>query len=438
VCGHAEDVHVIWAADATFDGWAHCTIGTGKSACTCWREWPRTPAESNDPLPAVAPLPDVDAAHDWRYVVRTVGTVFIATGLLLGGFVAYQLWGTGIEARRSQNALEEEFESLLTSVTSTTSAPTSTTPTSATGPRGTAPATVPETAPATVPDTVPAPVPPTIPPIAEGDPVARLEIPEIGLDVVVVAGVSVDDLKRGPGHYPGTPLPGQYGNAAIAGHRMTYDGPFQHVDDLEPGDQIVATTLAGRYVYEVTGTEIVAPDDVGVVATTNPDVAELTLTSCHPKWSTRERIVIHSTLVADESAAVGYAEGTAPTTTTPTPSTTIASAVTTTPATTAPTPTTPPASEAPSDATTTGPTIIAPTITPPSVEAFSGGWFHDRSAIPQVALWALVVAAIAVVAHVLSRRVGSRLVGIAVGIIPFLIALYFFYQNVNRLLPPSL
>ena len=79
-----------------------------------------------------------------------------------------------------------------------------------------------------------------------------------------------------------------------------------------------------------------------------------------------------------------------------------------------------------------------PTITPPSADAFSDGWFHDRSAIPQVALWALAVAAIAVGAHVLSRRVGSRLIGIAAGIVPFLIALYFFYQNVNRLLPPSL
>ncbi len=414
----------MWAADETVDGWAHCTIGTGKGACPCWREWPRTRAEPDDPPPVAAP----DSGHDWRYVVGAIGKVFIATGLLLGGFVAYQLWGTGIEARRAQNALEEEFEALLTAVSTTTT-------TATTVPSQTAPATLPDTAPATVPETVPPTAPPTIPPIAEGDPVARLEIPEIGLDVVVVAGVSVDDLKRGPGHYPGTPLPGQYGNAAIAGHRMTYDGPFQHVDDLEPGDQIVATTLAGRFVYEVTGTEIVEPDDVDVVATTNPDVAELTLTSCHPKWSTRQRIVIHSALVAEESAVVGYAAGTAPTTTTPTAPTTTVAAVTATTDTATTDVTSPTTISSPPTSAVRG---EDPTVAPPSGDAFSDGWFHDRSAIPQVALWALVVAAIAIGAHVLSRRAGSKLVGIVVGVVPFLIALYFFYQNVDRLLPPSL
>jgi sortase A len=295
---------------------------------------------------------------------------------------------------------------------------------------------VPETAPTAAPDTVPATAPPpTIPPIADGDPIARLEIPDIDLDIVVVAGVSVADLRKGPGHYPDTPLPGQFGNAAIAGHRTTYGQPFINVDDLEPGDDIIVTTLAGRFVYEVTGTEIVDDSATHVVATTNPDIAELTLTSCHPKWSASQRIIVHSLLVADQSAPVTYAEGAAPTTTTVTttvttvPSTTIASVTSTaTTATTAPVTT----------STITPPTVTPPTITPASGDAFSDGWFHDGSAIPQVALWALVVSAIAVGAYVLSRRVHSRLLGIAAGILPFLVALYFFYQNVNRLLPPSL
>jgi sortase A len=272
-------------------------------------------------------------------------------------------------------------------------------------------------------------------PIAAGDPIARLEIPEIGLDVVVVAGVSVDDLRRGPGHYPDTPLPGEYGNSAIAGHRTTYGQPFHDVDDLEPGDEIVVTTIAGRFVYAVTGTEIVEPDDTQVVATTDPDIAELTLTSCHPKWSARQRIIIHSALVAEESAPVSYAEGAAPTTTTSTtttsPPTTETTDTTDTVATT--TIASPPTSVAPDE----GPTISTPS-SDASADAFSDGWFHDHSAIPQVALWALVVMAIAVGAHLLGRQVRRRLVGIGVGTLPFLIALYFFYQNVNRLLPPSL
>jgi sortase A len=369
------------------------------------------------------------ATHDWRYVVRTFGKVLIATGLLLSGFVAYQLWGTGIEARRAQNELEDEFESLLASVApATTSTPT-------TVPPGTTPASVVDTVAETIPETVPAPPPPSIPPIAHGDPIARLEIPDIGVDVVVVSGVSVADLEKGPGHYPDTPLPGQYGNAAIAGHRTTYGQPFHDVDDLEPGDQIVVTTLAGRFVYAVTGTEIVEPDDTQVVATTDPDIAELTLTSCHPKWSARQRIVIHSALVAEESAPISDAGGAGPTTTTTTtiasPATTEATDTTETVATT--TIASPPTSVAPDE----GPTISTPP-SDASADAFSDGWFHDRSAIPQVALWALVVTAIAVGAHLLGRRVRRSLVGIGVGTLPFLIALYFFYQNVNRLLPPAL
>jgi sortase A len=422
----------VWSADETFDGWAHCTVGKDQPPCPCWREWPRLAAGSTNQLPA----PESDD-HDWRRVVRTVGKVLIATGLLLGGFVAYQLWGTGIEAGRAQNALEDEFAALLTSVaTSTSTSPA----TSTTVPPGTTPATVAVAAPTVAPDTVPATAaPPAIPPTAEGDPVALLEIPDIDLDVVVVAGVSVADLRKGPGHYPDTPLPGQFGNAAIAGHRTTFGQPFHNIDDLEPGDLIIATTLAGRFVYEVTGTEIVDDSATHVVATTNPDIAELTLTSCHPKWSASQRIIVRSLLVADESAPVTHAEGAAPATTTST--TTVASVTST--ATTVPTTTSTIASLATSttqigEPTITPPTVTPPTITPASGDAFADGWFHDGSAIPQVALWALMVSAIAVAAHLLGRRVHSRLLGIAAGIFPFLIALYFFYQNVNRLLPPSL
>ena len=111
--------------------------------------------------------------------------------------------------------------------------------------------------------------------IADGDPFARLEIPRMGRDDIVVAGVGREELKKGPGHYPQTPMPGQLGNAAIAGHRTTYGGPFLEIDELEPGDEIIVTTPYGRFVYLTTTTEIVDADDWQVIATIDPTVASL-------------------------------------------------------------------------------------------------------------------------------------------------------------------
>jgi LPXTG-site transpeptidase (sortase) family protein len=147
------------------------------------------------------------------------------------------------------------------------------------------------------------PRPPVPPEVEDGDAIARIELPSIGVDRIVVAGVDKDDLKKGPGHYPETPLPGQLGNAAIAGHRTTFGQPFIDVDQLQVDDEIVVTTLAGRYVYRVTGQQIVSPRDSHVIATTDPTTATLTLTSCHPKYSARERIIIFSEL--DEEASDG-------------------------------------------------------------------------------------------------------------------------------------
>lgn len=144
-----------------------------------------------------------------------------------------------------------------------------------------------------------------IPELKNGDALARLEIPRIGRNEIVVAGVQTSDLKRGPGHFPDTPLPGQLGNSAIAGHRTTYGSPFFNVDKLEVGDEITATTLNGRYTYQVTGQQVVASSEYCVVATTDSTVATLTLTSCHPKYTAQKRIVIFSELVASESAPVG-------------------------------------------------------------------------------------------------------------------------------------
>ena len=210
--------------------------------------------------------------HDWRWWIGGLGKTLIATGLLLFGFVAYQLWGTGIETARAQNSLENEFEELLAATPPTTAAPVDTTPVDTTPVESVPADSVPATA-------APAPVA-SLPPVAEGDPIARLEMPTIGVDKIVIAGVQTKDLKKGPGHYPETPLPGQLGNSAIAGHRTTFGQPFFDVDKLENGDEIIVTTLAGRFVYRVTGQQIVSPSDYQVIATTDPTRATLTLTSC--------------------------------------------------------------------------------------------------------------------------------------------------------------
>ena len=111
-------------------------------------------------------------------------------------------------------------------------------------------------------------------------------------------GVTVDQLKRGPGHYEETPLPGQAGNAAIAGHRTTYGAPFNRIDELEPGDEIVVTTVQGEFTYIVKEQLIVSPKQVEVLEDAGDN--RLTLTACHPKYSARERIVVVSELAEDE------------------------------------------------------------------------------------------------------------------------------------------
>ena len=157
-------------------------------------------------VPAAA-LPERRAvlSRDWRWAVGLLGRVLIVTGLLIFGFVAYQLWGTNIQEARAQDSLRSQFAAVLAKAGSppTTVAPTTVAPT-------TVSPTIPATA---VPTTVLGPATPaaTIDPtqVAEGDPVARIEIPKIGVDKTVVSGVSVGALRKGPGHFPDTPFPGE-------------------------------------------------------------------------------------------------------------------------------------------------------------------------------------------------------------------------------------
>ena len=217
--------------------------------------------------------------------------MLIATGLLMFAFVGYQLWGTGLEYARAQDRLDEEFDELIGSTTTTSTPPT----TAATPP------TVDDSTTSTTSTTI-AP-PPTVPDFTAGDVMARLEIPIIALDAKVVSGVAPDDLKQGPGHYPDTPMPGQFGNSAIAGHRTTYGQPFYRLDEVTPGDEIVVTTVQGRFVYRATTSEIVEANRSDVVATTDPTVARLTLTTCDPRYSATRRLIVSADLDEAASAA---------------------------------------------------------------------------------------------------------------------------------------
>lgn len=132
--------------------------------------------------------------------------------------------------------------------------------------------------------------------IAPESPVTRLRVPRLGIDVVVVEGVTEGALRAGAGHYPNTPLPGQPGNVAIAGHRVTYGKPFRHLDRVVRGDRIELRTPVGTFSYVVTREPfVVLPDDLSVVA---PDPRSmLTLTTCNPVHSARERLVVQAVLV---------------------------------------------------------------------------------------------------------------------------------------------
>ena len=136
--------------------------------------------------------------------------------------------------------------------------------------------------------------------VNEGDPVGRIRIPKIGVDLIFVQGTARDDLSKGPGHYPASPMPGQLGNAAIAGHRTTHGKPFYNLNELGPGDEILIDTLYGHFRYRVTQQLIVAPTEISVVGPT-PD-AQLTLTTCNPRLSARERLVIHAKLIVKRSS----------------------------------------------------------------------------------------------------------------------------------------
>lgn len=129
----------------------------------------------------------------------------------------------------------------------------------------------------------------------DGDAIGRIEMPDIGVDQVIVEGTGTADLRKGPGHYPRTAWPGMRGTVAVAGHRTTYGAPFNAIDELERGDRITVQMPYGRFVYRVERSRIVPPTAVEVVRRVGYD--RLVLSACHPKYSAAKRIVVFARLV---------------------------------------------------------------------------------------------------------------------------------------------
>jgi len=152
--------------------------------------------------------------------------------------------------------------------------------------------------------------------IGVGDALTRIKIPALGVDTVVVEGTTETALRAGAGHYAATAMPCENGNMAIAGHRTTYGKPFANIDQLRPGDTITLETPIGRCDYEVdeapaptfrspagmAASWVVAPNDLRVIDQ-DPAKAELTLTTCHPKGSAKERLIIRARKVAGKAGS---------------------------------------------------------------------------------------------------------------------------------------
>src|SRR6187455_1637483 len=176
--------------------------------------------EQGDELVEEPPTQPTPRARGLHWALGIIGRVLITLGLLIIAFVGYQLWGTGIEFRANQRALAKDFEETQSSLlaqapttTPTTLPPATTPPTTVVSPITTSDGTTTSTSTTTTSTSTTVPGP-TLPPISLGDVVGELRMPSIsGKSLYIVAGVRVDDLKHGVGHFPSTPLPGEFGNA---------------------------------------------------------------------------------------------------------------------------------------------------------------------------------------------------------------------------------
>lgn len=234
-----------------------------------------------------------------RPAPRTVAAIVVVVAVLTAaGLVTRSVWyelGTSVVARAEQDQLRSAWEQAMPSTPPSAVAafPTDTDSGSTAG------------------ETDDAPLVGGVPSLSgDGKPVAAVRFHRPGhgplvsdLPLVAVSGVSAKELRGGVGHYPSSALPGQQGNFALAGHRTTHAKPFTYLDVLERGDEILVQDLDGRvWVYVVKATIITTPDDTTVLSGDPLAVGKptITLTTCHPRGSARERLVVFGVLRDDQ------------------------------------------------------------------------------------------------------------------------------------------
>ncbi len=218
-------------------------------------------------------------------VVGVVGELLITGGLLLFAFLAWQLWWTDVAGNTAQAQVVADLGwQPPPAATASSTAPAG--PLVARPRRDAPPAAVPEPAHATTFATLQVPR-------WDGEPERPISQ---GVDNATVLNV------LGIGHYPDTAMPGDVGNFAIAGHRTTFGKPFNRIQELQAGDALVVRTEQDWYVYRVSSTQIVRPADTAVIAqvpgdpVATPTQRMITLTTCHPLYSARERYIVHGIL----------------------------------------------------------------------------------------------------------------------------------------------
>ena len=209
-----------------------------------------------------------------RALGRFLGAVAMTSGtLLIADAAATILWQepvSALQAWRSQQALEDDLDLLLPELRDAPAPKLTGSP-----PAGAQAAQFAKA-------------------LRKGEAIARIELPSLDRRYAVVEGTDTGSLRKGPGHYPDTPLPGQGGTVAVAGHRTTFGAPFRTIDKLRRGQSIVVQMPYGRFVYEVERTRIVRPDALWVKRKVTYE--RLILTACHPLYSAAQRIIVFARL----------------------------------------------------------------------------------------------------------------------------------------------